>query len=68
MSDREAKAKGQLRLQLNGLMQVFHCYGLQDYVFGIIDEIILLADQYHERLNGGDVPIMKTTTFRRPTD
>ena len=51
------KAEGQLRLQIMGVLQVFNCYGLGDFIPEATAEIVKLAQQYHERMNGNDVPI-----------
>lgn len=63
-----AKARGQLRLQLNGVMETFNCLGLQIFVPGAIDAIMDLANQYHERLCGKDTPILTAYRMPRPTD
>ena len=63
------KAVGQLRLQLNGVMQVFMCHGLNVYVDGAIDEIVNLTEQFSMRTRGKDIPIkLKSTHWRRPTE
>jgi len=38
-------------------MQPFHLYGLSIHVAPAIEEIVKLALQLHERLNGADIPI-----------
>lgn len=53
----EEKAKGQLRLQLNAVMQPYMTYGLQLFVPETISEIMKLAEMYHQRRSGEDVPI-----------
>lgn len=63
------KAKGQLKLQLNGVFSCFRCYGLELYIDGAIDECIHLAEQFAMRVRGKDVPIvMKGKARRRPTE
>jgi hypothetical protein len=63
------KAVGQFRLQLNGIMNCFRCYGLQDDVDGAIIEIIKLAEQFGMRVRGVDKPIhVRSTPRPRPTD
>lgn len=51
------KAKGQLRLQLNGVFQAFNIYGLQIFINGAIDEVMELAEQFGQRVRGDDIPI-----------
>ena len=59
MMNKEAreKALGQFRLQLNGALTPFNSYGLGVFITPAIGEIVKLALQLHERLNGHDVPI-----------
>ena len=51
------KAKGQLRLQLNGVFQAFNLYGLHIFINGAIDEVMELAEQFGQRVRGKDIPI-----------
>ena len=51
------KAKGQLRLQLNGIMSTFRMHGMDAFVPGAIEQIILLAEQFGMRVRGIDEPI-----------
>ena len=63
------KAKGQFRLQLNGIMDCFRCYGLNTDVDGATEEIVKLAEQLSNRLNGEDTPIqVRHEPRRRPTE
>jgi len=55
------KAKGQLRLQLNDVLNIFAMYGMQDYIPGAIDEIIELAEAFGKRVRGKDIPIKLKT-------
>ncbi len=47
-----AKAKGQLRLQLNDVFNPFNELGHHVYIPGAIEEILELADDYSKRLRG----------------
>ncbi|KKL16469.1 hypothetical protein LCGC14_2495270 [marine sediment metagenome] len=63
------KAKGQLRLQVNAVMNCFRCYGLNADVDAATEELIRLAELFSMRLRGKDKPIMVRNTPRiRPTD
>ena len=63
------KALGQFRLQLNGIMNNFRCYGLNDDVDGATKEIIKLTEQFAMRVRGKDIPIrVRETPRRRPTE
>ena len=60
------KALLQLRMQLNGIMYCFRCYGLQEDVDGAIPEIVKLAEQFAMRVRGKDIPIMvRSKNWRR---
>jgi len=59
MTEKEQKAIGQFRLQLNGVFKPFGLYGLDVMVPQAIDETVTLALKLHDRLNGLDVPIVK---------
>lgn len=59
------KAIGQFRLQLNGIMNCFRCYGLDQDVDGAIGEIVMLAEQFGMRVRGKDVPIKVRENPRR---
>lgn len=58
MNDQEQRAKGQFKLQLNGVMSPFTLYGLGVLIPQAKEEITTLALQLHERLNNKDVPII----------
>ncbi len=63
------KALGQFRLQLNGIMNCFKCYGLDNDVEGACEEIIKLAEQFSMRIRGKNVPIkVRETPRRKPTE
>ena len=63
------KAIGQFRMQLNGIMNCFRCYGLQEDVDGAMVEITKLAEQLAMRIRGKDIPIMvRSNPRRRPTE
>lgn len=63
------KAIGQFRLQLNGIMANFKCYGMDNDVVGATEEIIKLAEQFGMRVRGKDTPIqVRTSPRRRPTE
>lgn len=51
------KAIGQLRLQLGVVFRPFQLYGLDIFIPGAIDEIVILADAFSQRVRGKDVPI-----------
>lgn len=53
------KAKGQLRLQLNGVLKPFNMYGLGIFIPGAIDECVHLAEQFAMRIRGKDIPIRR---------
>jgi len=55
------KAMGQFRLQMNGVMSPFTCYGLNVYVPRAVEETLSLAMQLHRRLNGEDTPIQMSS-------
>jgi hypothetical protein len=63
-----AKAVGQLRLQLNGVMAPFRCYGLDAYVPEAIEEIVRLAEAFGMRVRGVDLPIQTRLRLERPTE
>jgi len=56
-SESRAKAIGQFKLQLNGVMSTFRIYGMDIYIAPTILEITKLSLALHERLSGHDVPI-----------
>ena len=63
------KALSQFRLQLNGIMNCFRCYGLDNDVEGACEEIIKLAEQFSMRTRGKNVPIkVRETPRRKPTE
>ena len=55
--DKYDKAKGQLKLQLNGVFEPFNCYGLGAYIPEAIEQVVLLAEQFGQRVRGDDIPI-----------
>ena len=63
------KALGQFKLQLNGIMNCFRCYGLDPDVDGATGEIIKLAEQFAMRIRGKDIPIkVRDKPRRKPTE
>lgn len=63
------KALGQFRLQLNGIMSNFRCYGMNEDVDGASEEIVKLAEQFGMRVRGKDVPIkVRDKPRRKPTE
>ena len=63
------KAVGQFRLQLNGIMNCFRCYGMSEDVDGACEEIVKLAEQLGMRVRGKDIPIkVREIPRRRPTE
>ena len=52
------KAVGQFRLTLNGIMKPLRLYGQGDYVDSAIEEIVSLAIQLYQRLEGVDEPFI----------
>lgn len=58
MTETEAKALGQFRLQLNKAFEPFNMYGLELHIPKAQEQIIKLALQLHERLSGIDRPIV----------
>jgi len=55
--DEKTKAVKGFKRQLNGVMSVFHFYGLQIYIPNAIEVITELALLLHKRLNGQDIPV-----------
>jgi hypothetical protein len=67
--DDYSKAIGQLKLQVNGVLNCFRCYGMDHDVDIAIREVTLLAEQFAMRVRGKDEPILVRTVPReRPTD
>lgn len=63
------KAIGQFRLQLNGIMSCFRCYGLGNDVNEASEEIVRLAENFGMLVRGKDAPIaVRATPRRRPTE
>ena len=63
------KALGQFRLQLNGTMNCFRCYGLDQDVDGACEEIVKLAELFSMRVRGKDIPIkVRDNPRRKPTE
>ena len=63
------KALGQFRLQLNGIMNCFRCYGLNLDVDGAIGETVKLAELFAMRVRGKEIPIMvRNKPRRKPTE
>ena len=63
------KALGQFRLQLNGIMHCFCCYGLDQDVVGATEEIVKLAELFAMRVRGKSIPIeVRETPRRKPTE
>ena len=63
------KAVTQFRMQLNGIMNNFRCYGLDNDVDGAMEEIVILVKQFGMRVRGKDIPIMvRNEPRRKPTD
>ena len=63
------KALGQFRLQLNGIMNCFRCYGMEKDVDEAMVEIVKLAEQFSMRTRGKDIPIkVREKPRRRPTE
>ena len=51
------KALGQFKLQVTNSLSPFNGYGLNIYIPEVVNEIVHLALQLHERLSGRDIPI-----------
>lgn len=62
--DKYDKAKGQLRLQLNGVFRPFRIYGMGEFIPSAIDECVHLAEQFAIRVRGADKPIKIRDTYR----
>ena len=60
-----AKAVGQLRLQVGGVLSAFRAYGLDVFVPGAVDEIVKLAEDFGLRVRGVDKPIDLESVRRR---
>ena len=63
----KSKAVGQFRLQCLGLLYPFASYGMKDFIPGTVDQMVKLALQLHERLNGDDVAIKAGAVTSNPT-
>jgi len=50
------KAEGLLKLKLNGIMQPFNIYGLQDFIPEAIVQITKAAEEFHDNLKGDNAP------------
>ena len=48
------KAIGQLRFALSDLLKPLERYGQREYVLGALEQIVALAIQLHERVEGVD--------------
>lgn len=58
LSDEDyAKARGQLRLQLNAVFEPFKIYGLDVFIHGAIEETLKLAEDFSLRVRGIDKPL-----------
>ena len=67
--DEYDKAIGQFRLQLNGIMYCFRCYGMENDVAGATEEIVTLAEQFGMRIRGKDIPIkVRDYPRRKPVE
>ena len=62
------KAKGQLRLAINGIMAPFKCYGMNIYVQMAVDQLVEVSEKYHRRMQGEDVPIGVNGTYVPDTE
>lgn len=62
--DKYDKAKGQLKLQLNGVFRPFHMHGMKEFVPDAIDECVYLAEQFAMRVRGKDSPIRIRKKYR----
>jgi len=63
------KALGQVRMQLNGIMNCFRCYGMDSDVDSAQEEIMVIVEQFGMRVRGKDIPIkVREVPRRRPTD
>lgn len=52
-----SKALGQFQLTLNGVLSPLKKYGQEDFVIMANNEIVNLAWQLHQKLNGVDIPL-----------
>ena len=59
------KARGQLKLQLNGVFEPFNCYGLGAFIPEAIEQAVMLAEQFGQRVRGKDMPIVLNTRKHR---
>jgi len=58
LSDEDyAKAIGQFRLAVGATLQVFNMYGMGEFIAGVQDEIVRLAEDFGLRVRGIDKPI-----------
>ena len=56
--DEYDKAVGQLRLQLNGVFNVFMVYGQDVYVPQAVREVVKLCEDFGLRVRGVDKPLL----------
>ena len=59
--DDYAKARGQLKLNIMSVLNVFKLYGMDIHIAPAAEEITLLAEQYGLRVRGVDIPISRET-------
>ncbi len=52
--DDYAKALGQYRLQVGGVLGAFDLYGMGDYIPGALQTIVSLTEQFGMRIRGKD--------------
>ncbi len=64
--DEYAKAKGQFRLQLNGVFEPFRMYGQDIYIRGAIEEIVHLTEDFAIRVRGDKDKPISLDYIRRP--
>lgn len=63
------RALRSFRLQMNGIMNCFRCYGMEHDVEVATEEIVRLTELFAMAVRGKKIPIMvRTNPTRRPTE
>jgi len=55
--EKYAKLKGQTRLQFGAILGVFNMYGMDVYVKGAIEELMMVTEETWDVIRGKDKPI-----------
>jgi len=63
--ERYAKLKGQTRLQVSGMLDVFNMYGQDVFIPPTVDAIMLVIEETWDVIRGEDKPIDIETLRRK---